>query len=89
MLHVNFSMCISGPVLVVNLSNGGATFYPTHKDAKIFENHFNTVIVLFIGVLSDEYPCARVSIIFHSLHNFCIGQISNHQQSSVGVCISC
>ena len=36
-----------------------------HKDAKIFENHLNPVMLVFIGklplsVLSDEYPCARV-----------------------------
>ena len=45
-------------------------FYLKHKDAKIFENHLNPIMLVFIGycfpwVLSDEYPCARVSVILY------------------------
>ena len=46
---------------------------PKHKDAKIFENHLNPVILVFIDnsrwVLWDEYPYARGSVIFQG---FCI-----------------
>ena len=31
------------------------------------------------GALSDEYPFARVSVIFRIFASFCIGQISHHQ----------
>ena len=33
---------------VFNLSNAKATFRPKHKNAKIFENHLNPVMVVFI-----------------------------------------
>ena len=36
-------------------------FRPKHKATKIFEN-LNPVMLVFI--LSDEYLCARVSVIF-------------------------
>ena len=45
-----------------------------HKNADIFENHLNPLMYVFIGynprgVLSDEYPYAKVSVIFQ---DFCI-----------------
>ena len=48
-------------------------------DTKIFENHLNTVMLVFIGVLSDEYLCAKVSVIFSVFLHFFISQI-NYQQ---------
>ena len=34
---------------VFNASNADATFVHNHKDAKIFENHLNPVMLVFIG----------------------------------------
>ena len=34
-------------------------------------------------VLSDEYPCAKVPIIFQIFASFCIGQISNQQHKAM------
>ena len=49
--------------------NAAKLFCPIYNDAKIFENHLNPghVGIAWIArwVLSDEYPCDRVSIIFH------------------------
>ena len=42
-------------------------FCPKHKDSKIFENHLNPVMLVFIGLLS--LSTMRVSIIFKV---FCI-----------------
>ena len=33
----------------INPSNAEATFIPKHKDAKIFENYLNPVMLVFIG----------------------------------------
>ena len=33
---------------LVNPSNAEVTFYPKNKDAKIFENHLNPVMLVFI-----------------------------------------
>ena len=46
------------------------SFCPIYNDAKIFENHINPghvgiALDSSCWVLSDEYPCDRVSIIFH------------------------
>ena len=38
--------------LFVNPCNAEATFEPKHKDANIFENHLNTVMLVFMGNLS-------------------------------------
>ena len=35
-------------LFVINLSNAEATL-PKHKNAKIFENHLNPVMLVFIG----------------------------------------
>ena len=61
-------------------SNAEATF--AHKNAKIFENHLNPVMCVFIGQLSlsDEYPFARIFGDFSdSFALFCIGGISFQQ----------
>ena len=57
----------------VNPSNAKATFQLKHKDAEIFENHLNPACWYSLDsscwVLLNEYPCARVSVIFEG---FCI-----------------
>ena len=53
-----------------------------HKDSKICEDHLYPFMLVFIGhysrwVLSDEYPSARVLVIFQCFFaSFCIDQIS-------------
>ena len=41
-------------------------FRPMHKKANIYKNHLNPVMLVFIWkllrILSDMYPCARVSV---------------------------
>ena len=72
----------------LNPSNAEATFvHFKHKDAKIFESHLNRHIGIHgsCGVFSDEYPCARVSVIFFRFFaSFSIGQI-RHQQHEIRV----
>ena len=38
-----------------NSSNAEATFLPNDKDAKIFENHLNPVMLVFIEIALAEY----------------------------------
>ena len=35
--------------MFLNPSNAEATFCPKRKDAKLFENHLNPVMLVFIG----------------------------------------
>ena len=56
--------------------------------AQEHENHLNPVMLVLIGklslsILSDEYPCARVSVTFQVFCIFFIGQISYQQQKGV------
>ena len=46
-----------------NPSNAKATFVQSTR-TQIFEKPLNPVMLVFSGVLSDEYPCDRVSVIF-------------------------
>ena len=52
-----------------NPSNAEATFFQKNEDAKIFENHLNPVMLVYIDgppwALSDE---SHVSVIFHFFH---------------------
>ena len=50
-----------------------------HKDTTIFDNNLKLVMLVFIRVLSDEYPYARISVIFSFFVSSCIGKTS-HQQ---------
>ena len=55
-------------------------FRPKREGAKIFGNHLNPVMLVCIGVLSDEYPCLPGFPSFSSFFaSFSIGKIS-HQQ---------
>ena len=60
-------------VRFINPSNAEATCIQKHKDANIFENHLNPVMLVFIGVLLSTLRlvprCARVLVIFKM---FCI-----------------
>ena len=40
----------------LNPSNAEATFVHNTKKQKKIENHLNPIMLVFIGVLSDEYP---------------------------------
>ena len=54
-----------------------------HKNAKTFEYRLNLTMLYSLEgsrwVISDEYPCAMISIIFRGFASFCIGQISHMQ----------
>ena len=44
---------------------------------KIFQNHLNPVMLVLIGKFSDEYPYARVSVIFQVfLYNFVLAKLA-------------
>ena len=67
-------------------------FLPKHMDAKIIENPLNPVMLVFIGklfwsIFSDEYLCARVSVILQVFASFRIGQISLQQHRGYKICI--
>ena len=73
----------------INPSNAEANFFQRIKDAK---KHLNPVMLELIGQLllstiSDEYPYARVSVIFQVFASFCIGQISHQQHKIKGYLI--
>ena len=55
-------------------------FRPKHRDAKLFENHLNPVILAIVRLVSDKYPCARVSMIFQFFSSFCIIKVYSRQQ---------
>ena len=74
---------------IPNPSNAKATFVQSTRMQR-FLNHLNPVMLVFIGLLllsiSDEYPYARVSIIFQL---FCIifyGKISHQQHKGYFCC---
>ena len=70
--------------LIFSPSNAEATFVQSTR----MQSFLKTILTLSCWysldssqwVLSDEYPCVRVSIIFSFFASFCISQISHQQQ---------
>ena len=54
-----------------------ATFVQSTKMQICFENHHGGIHWKALAENSDEYSCARVSIIFQVFASFCIGQLAN------------
>ena len=58
-----------------NHSNAEATVVKKHKNAT-HGKHLNPVLLVFIGVHSDEYPCVRVlSQFLGFLHHFVLAKL--------------
>ena len=67
-----------------NPSNASGYFCPKHKDEKIFENHLNPVMLVFIGKLSPStlrwVPMCQGFCHFSGYFaSFCLGKISHHK----------
>ena len=72
---------IHGEVSVISkkADRGTACLHSTKLRLRIFENHLNHVVLVFI----DEYRYARVSVIFQFFCNYfvLINKISHHQHN--------
>ena len=68
-------------MVILNPSNAEATIVPKHKDPKIFENHLNPVILVFIGKLSLSTPrwvptCQGFKSFSAFLHHFVLTKLA-------------
>ena len=68
---VNQEMCLH---YLFDPFNARGYCYPKHNGAKIFGNHLNPVMLVFLD--SPCYPYARVTVIVRFLASFYIGKIS-------------
>ena len=69
------------PLFVFDPSNAEAYTFVQSTRTQIFENDLNPGMVVLIGKLFlsilDEYPCARVSVIFQFfLHHFALAKLA-------------
>ena len=60
-----------------NPSNAEATFVKSTKAQRFLKNNFEPCHVGIHWIPSDEYPCARVSVIFLGfLHHFVLAKLA-------------